>query len=260
MHEHETVAAFIERIVAGAHIPSRAEREDLRRELSTHFEETGTSPEAVDRALRRFGAEVMVTESLRRVYRWDYAFLYLAKIAASIIASLTAALLIEVLVNLRVEVQAEVWRLAPAFSHTAVVAVGVVLALVTAWEVGRPPFSSSRAAVAISAYAAVYVVVRLVFANSAGAFVTATILVALGYLCSKLEPRPARLLLTFGAFAAAVFGTHLRLRVAFGPSRDLLTSAVLVAVWASTLLILSRVDHAFVNCFEMAKRRSEGQS
>ena len=97
-------------------------------------------------------------------------------------------------------------------------------------------------------------VVQLVFAKSAGAFVTATILVALGYLCSKLEPRPARLLLTFGSFAAAMFGTHLLRSVAFGPSRDLLTSAVLVAVWASTLLILSRVDHAFVNVFQTAKK------
>src|SRR2546427_473935 len=83
-----------------------ADREDLRRELWTHFEESGTAPEAVQSALRRFGAEAMVTESLRRVYRWDYACLYLAKIAASIIASLTAALLLEVLVNLRVAGQA----------------------------------------------------------------------------------------------------------------------------------------------------------
>jgi hypothetical protein len=254
MPEHEDVAAFIERIVAGARIPSRAERDDLRRELWTHFEASGTSTEALQSALRRFGAEAMVTESLRRVYRWDYAFLYLAKIAASVIASLSAALLIEVLVNLRLEVQAEVWRLAPAFSHTAGLAVGVVFALVTAWEVGRQPFSRSRAAMAVSAYAAVCAGVRLVFARSASAFVTATILVALGYLCSKLESRPARLLLTFGAFAAAVFGTHLLRRVAFGPSRDLLTSAVLVAVWASTLLILSRVDHAFGNVFDPAKK------
>jgi len=254
MHEPEAVAAFIERIVAGAQIASRAERDNLRRELWTHFDETGTSPEAVDSALRRFGAEVTVTESLRRVYRRDYVFLYLAKIAASIVASLIAALLIEVLVNLRVEVQAEGWRLAPAFSHTAVLAVGVVLALVSAWEVGRQPFSRSRAAVAVGAYAAVCAVVQLVFAERAGAFVTATVLVALGYVCSKIEPRPARLAVTFGAFAATVFGTHLLLRVALRPSRDLLSSAVLVAVWASTLLILSRIDHAFINVFQTAKK------
>jgi len=97
-------------------------------------------------------------------------------------------------------------------------------------------------------------VVQLVFAERAGAFVTATVLVALGYVCSKIEPRPARLAVTFGAFAATVFGTHLLLRVALRPSRDLLSSAVLVAVWASTLLILSRVDHAFVNVFQTVKK------
>ena len=53
MHEPEAVAAFIERIVAGAQIASRAERDNLRRELWTHFDETGTSPEAVDSALPR---------------------------------------------------------------------------------------------------------------------------------------------------------------------------------------------------------------
>jgi hypothetical protein len=249
MHEHETVAAFIERIVAGAHVPSRTERKDIRRELWTHFEEADTSPEALRETMRRFGAEAMITESLRRVYRWDYAFLYLAKIAASIIASLAAAMLIEIFVNLRVEVQAEVWRLAPGFSHTAMLVVGVVLALVTAWEVGRQPFSRSRAAVAISAYAAVCALVQLVWANSVGAFITATVFVVLGYVCSKLEPRPARLVLTFSAFAAAVFGTHLLRSVAFGPGRDLVTSAVLVAVWGSTLLILARLDRAFVTFF-----------
>jgi hypothetical protein len=252
MHEQETVRAFIERILAGAHIPSRAEREDLRRELWTHFEEAGTSPGAVHAALRRFGAEAMVMESLRRVYRWDYAFLYLAKIAASIIGSLAAALLIQVLVNLRLEVQAEVWRLAPGFRHAAALSVAVVLGLVTAWEVGRRPFNRSLVLVAIGAYAAVFALVRLLFANSVGGLVMATMLVVLGYLCSKVQPRPAKVLLTFGAFAATLYGMHLTLSVAFGPTRAFLGSAVLVAVWASTAVILARVDHAFVSFFETA--------
>jgi hypothetical protein len=77
--------------------------------------------------------------------------------------------------------------------------------------------------------------------------------VALGYLCSRLESRPAKLLLTFGAFAAALYGTHLILSVAFGPARALAASAVLVAVWSTTDMILARVDHAFVRLFEPAK-------
>jgi hypothetical protein len=246
---YESVEAFIERIVARANIPSRAEREDVRRELWTHFEEAGMSPEAVRGAMRRFGAEAMVAESLRRVYRWDYIFVYLAKIAASIIASIAAALLIEVLVNLRVELQAEALRLAPGFSHAAVLSVAVVLALVTAREVGRAPFNRSRALAALSAYAAVCAVVQLVFA-SAGAFVAATVLVVLGHACSRLRGRAAQVLLTFVVFAAAEYGIHLVRSVAFSPSRALVAGAVLLTVCASTVVILARVDHMFGNLLE----------
>lgn len=254
MHEQDAVDALIDRIVAGARIPGRAARDDLRRELWTHFEEAGTSPEALHDALDRFGVESLVAESLRRVYRFEYAVVYLAKIAASVVASVAAALLIQVLVNLRVEVQAEVWRLAPGFSRAAGVSVAVVLGLVTVWEACRPPFNRSRAAAAVAAYASICLLVRLLFATGIGAFVTPTILVSVGYMCSKLESTPGRLLLIFGTFAAVLYANHLVLRVAFGPSRALLASAVLVAVWSSTVLILARVDHAFLGFFEPANR------
>jgi hypothetical protein len=247
MHEHETVAALIDRIVAGARVPTRTAREQLRRELWTHFEETGASPEAVHDALHRFGAEPMVTESLRRIYRSDRVFLNLAKIATSILVSLGAALLIQALVNLRVEAQAEVWRLAPGFPHAVGLSVAMVLALVTAREGLRPPLHWSRAGLAIGAYAAVGAIVQLMFANGTGAFVTAAVLVVLGHLCSKLELSPARLVLTFGVFAVAEYAMHFTLRVGFGPSRAVAASAVLVAVWSTTVLILGWVDQAFTN-------------
>jgi hypothetical protein len=253
MHEHETVSALIDRVVAGARVPSRAEREDLRRELWTHFEDAGASPESVRSALERFGAEAMITESLRRVYRRDYVLLYLLKVAASLIASVAAALVIEALANLRVEAQTEAWRLAPGFTRGAGLSVGVVLGLVTAWEVGRRPFNRSRAAVAIGTYTAVCLLVQFLFLESAGAFVTPTLLVVLGYLCSRLESRPAKWLLTFGAFAAAMYGTHLVLSVTFGVTRALAAGAVLLVVWSSTGTILARLDHAFVRFFEPAK-------
>src|SRR5260370_42344635 len=87
MPQYESVEAFIERIVARANIPSRAGREDVRRELWTHFEEAGMSPEAVRSAMHRFGAEAMVGESLRRGYRWDYVFLVVPENARPIIPS-----------------------------------------------------------------------------------------------------------------------------------------------------------------------------
>jgi hypothetical protein len=249
VRERDAIAALIDRIVAGARVPGRTEREDLRRELSTHFEDAGSSPEAIREAMDRFGAEASIAEALRHVYRWDYAAWYLVKIAASIVASVAAALVIQVAVNLRVELQAEAWRLAPGFSRGAGLSVAVVLGLITVWEAARPPFNRSRAAAAIGAYAVVCLVVWLVFANGIGAFITATMLVVVGYVCSKRERRPSRLLALFGIFAAALYVNHRGVSVAFGPSRALLASAVLVAVWSSTVVILNRVDRAFVSLF-----------
>jgi len=255
MDEDDTVSALIDRIVAGAQVPSRAVRDDLHRELWTHFEEAGTSPDAVEEAVRRFGAEPMVTESLRRIYRGDYIALYLGKIAASILASLAVALVIQVLVNLRVELQAEVWRLAPGFSHAAGLSVGVVVALATAWEVSRQPFNRTRAAVAIVTYVVVCLLVQLVFANSLRAIAMATVLVIAGYLCSRLERRPAQLLLTLGLFAATQYGSHRLINVTLAPGRAVWAGAVLVAVCASTVMILARFDHAFFNAFHTSHQR-----
>ncbi|HWF86187.1 MAG TPA: hypothetical protein VG222_15115 [Vicinamibacterales bacterium] len=254
MPDQEAVAALIERVIAGACIPSRAERDDLRRELWTHFEEAGTSPDSVGYVLRRFGDESMITESLRRVYRWDYAALYAAKLVASVIVSFAAALLIVALVNLRVELETEVWRLAPGFSRAAGVALAVALGLVAAWEVVRRPFSLSRAALAIGAYAAVCGLMDLLVVHSAGAFVTAIVFVVLGDLCSRLPSRPLRWLLTFVAFAAAEYGVHFVLSVALAPSRAAMAGAILVAVWASTVVVLTYADHAFVHLFDAAQR------
>jgi hypothetical protein len=244
------VEAFIEKIVVGARIPSRTQRDELRRELLAHFEDAGSStPETVLAALQRFGSEALVTESLRRVYRWDYAFFYLTRIAASIVVSAAAALLIEVLVNLRVEVEAEAWRLAPGFSHGAALAVAVVLALVTAREATRPPFQISRALIALSAYATVCGCASLLLVNATSAFASATILAALSYACAKTTTRTMKVLSTFIAFAAAEYLLHRGL-VAFGPARVLTASAVLLTIWACTVGVATRVDRAFRRSLE----------
>ena len=250
--EPDAVAALIDRIVAGARIPSRAEREDLRRELATHFEETGAAPESVVDAIRRFGDEAMVAESLRHVYRWEYVALYLAKLTASVIASCAAALLIVALVNLRVELEAEVWRLAPGFSRVAGLSLAVALGLVTAWEVVRRPFSLSRAAVGVGVYAAVCALMQVV-AHGAGAFLVAIVFVVIGCVCSTLPSRPIRWLLTLAAFAAAEYGVHFALSVALPPVRAALAGAILVAVWTSTASILGYADRAFVRMFDLAE-------
>ena len=64
----DAVRALVDRVVAESGIESPARRADLRRELLTHFEEAGTSPETIEEALRRFGSPSVVTESLRDVH------------------------------------------------------------------------------------------------------------------------------------------------------------------------------------------------
>jgi predicted permease len=61
--------AFVDRIVAESGIDAAADRESLRRELLTHFEEAGTSPEALRAAVRRFGGERAIAEALRRAHQ-----------------------------------------------------------------------------------------------------------------------------------------------------------------------------------------------
>jgi predicted permease len=63
------VRAFIERVVEGSGIEAPDARDDLRRELQAHFEDAGTSPDAIREAIRRFGGERAIAESLRRVHQ-----------------------------------------------------------------------------------------------------------------------------------------------------------------------------------------------
>jgi hypothetical protein len=256
MDEGQLVTDLIERIVRDARLPGRAAREHLREELASHFAAAGSSPQALSGAVQRFGNPDMLTSAFRYVYRWDYAVLYLCKIAASVIVSMAVALAIQVLVNLRVEVQAEVWRLAPGFSKAAIISVGVVLGLATAWEGVRRPFDSRRAVVALLSYAAVWVSVAVWAGGAMAVFGPATLLVALGYLCSRLGLRPRRLVLTFAAFAAAIYGIHQTVNISVPPAQAVLTSAVLLAVWASTVVILSQFDHAFGHLFSVSEKGS----
>jgi hypothetical protein len=256
MDEPQRVTDVIDRIVRDARIPGRAAREELREELRSHFAAAGSSPDALRDALRRFGNPEMLTGAFRHVYRWNYAVLYLAKIAASSVVSMAVALAIQAIVNLRLEVQADVWRLAPGFSKAAVISVGIVLGLVTAWEGARRPFDSRRAAAALLSYSIVWVSVAVLGGRSIGVFGPATLLVSLGYLCSRLGLSPARLVLTFAAFASAIYGVHQSLQISLPASQALLTSAVLLAVWASTVAILSRFDDAFGHRFSVSGKGS----
>lgn len=68
MDERKSVAALIERLVNGANLPSERARDELRLELESHFEESGSSPDAIRAALTRFGSADDVSEGFRHAY------------------------------------------------------------------------------------------------------------------------------------------------------------------------------------------------
>jgi hypothetical protein len=241
MDDRQAIVALIERIVLRARIPSRARREALRRELWTHFEDAGASANAAE----RFGEEALIGESLRALYRRDYAVWYAVKIAAAVAASLVAALLIQVAVNLRVESQADVWRLTAGFPRAIGISIALVLGAILAAETARRPFTWWRAVAAAGAYAAVCGVVRVVTLIGARGLESATMLVAIGWLCSRLERWPSRLLVLVGAFAAALYLNHVFVTAAFGPGRALMAGAIFGTIWSSSAAIMTRVDRAF---------------
>jgi hypothetical protein len=220
-------------------------REHLR-DIIEDGVQRGLSVEAAEReACARFGSTEELSAEFGRVYPWNYLLWDLAKIAASVVVSVAVALAIEVVVNLRVELQAEMWRLAPGFSKTAMLAVAVVLGLATVWEISRTPFSARRAAVAAGTYLAVCLLSQLLFAQGVGAFGPATLLVGVGALCSRLERRPAKLAMTFAMFVVMIVAIHKIVNVVMDPARATITSAVLIAIWVSTITILSRGDQLF---------------
>src|SRR5215471_11545815 len=65
----DAIEALVEQIVADAALPTRAQRDDLRRELLAHFEDTGGSPAAFKDAVRRFGSPEIVADLLCDTHR-----------------------------------------------------------------------------------------------------------------------------------------------------------------------------------------------
>ena len=254
MREREAAGALIERMVSAARIPGRAARDDLRRELWTHFDAAGDTPDALQRAVDRFGADALVIESLRRVHRDEYLLLQFVRTVAAIMACGLAALIVEALANVRPYAHAEGW-LAPGFARGTAVAAAVVAGLAAAWEACRLPFDWRRAAAAAGAYFGAWLLAARLFDIGAALCLMATVLVALGCLCSRFHARPRDLLLNFGAFAVALYAAHLASSTAFGIGRALAASAALVAVWAVAVFILSWFDHAFASFFGEADPR-----
>jgi hypothetical protein len=247
----DDINAFIERIVDAAQIPSRERRDELRRELRSHFEESGPMPDALDAAVARFGNSAQIGDSFRTVYKRDYIAFYVAKISGCVIAATMAAILIEGIASLRVAGDVDAWSLSPRFAHTAAFGVILTLAVVAAAETARPPFAWSRALFSLGGFGIVSAGAWLLNASSAGAFATASILATIGVcVVRNATTWPLRALLTLIAFAAAEYLRHQSLGITFGPVRALTAGAILLMLWASTMAIVAFADRAFGGAFK----------
>jgi hypothetical protein len=245
----EDIDAFIEPIVEAAQIPSRRRRDELRRELRSHFEDSGLTSDALHDAVARFGNTARIGDSLRKVYRRDYLRFYVVKVGACTVAATMAAILIEAIVSLRLESDAA-WHLSPGFPHAARFGVVLTLALVAAAEATRAPFTWSRALLSLGCYSIAFACALSVSANSVGAFATASILATIGIGVARAATAwTSRALLTLAAFAVAEYLLHQSLGITIGPIRALAASAILLMLWASTITIVAFSDRAFVGAF-----------
>jgi hypothetical protein len=246
----DDIDAVIEPIVEAARIPSRRRRDELRRELRSHFEDSGLTPEALQDAVARFGNTAGIGDSLRKVYRRDYMLFYIVKVGTCMAAATLAAILIEAIASLRLESDADAWHLSPGFAHAAPFGVVLTLAFVAAAEATRAPFTWRRALLSLGCYVTVSACASWVNANTVGAFVTASILATIGIGVAKAATAwTSRALLTLAAFAVAEYLWHQSLGITFGPIRALAASAILLMLWASTITIVAFSDRAFVSAF-----------
>ncbi len=242
--------ALIEPIVEAARIPSRRRRDELRRELRSHFEDAGEAPETVRDVVARFGNPPRIGASFREVYRRDYVLFYVVKVGCSIAAATTAATVIEAIVGLRLSRHADAWHLSPGFAHAAPFGVLLAFALVAAAEATRAPFSRSRACWSLGAYLVLASCAFSVSPTSGEAFVTAGILAAIGVVVMRAAAAwTVRASLTLVAFTVVEYLLHRSLGIMFGPMRALATSAVLLTLWASTITIVAFSDRTFVGAF-----------
>jgi hypothetical protein len=128
------VRALIERLVEHAELPDARSRDDLRRELESHFADAHDATGTTD-AVSRFGDVTEVARGFRRAHGARWIVLYGAKVLASIAVSLAVALLLQTLVNVRMAPGAPL-EFGSWFGIAARVSLLVVLLGVGAWEFG----------------------------------------------------------------------------------------------------------------------------
>jgi hypothetical protein len=194
-------------------------------------------------AFARFGDPNQIGDEFRRLYRWDSWFWHLGKIALAAAVSVVAALTVQLFINLRFS-QSQALSLSPDFSQAAIVSVTIVVGLVGAWEICRKPFDWWRAGVAAVAFVLIWVFAHGLFTYGWLTFMPGTLLILVGYLCTRFDRRPARLALLFVAYSVIFYAGHSGKP---GVMQSLTESIGLFATWTLTVTVLARLDHAFLD-------------
>lgn len=131
--DEKTLNELVDRVIRGAKVTNAGERDELRRELESHFADAGSSPEALRAAIERFGSPEVVGGALERAHRHSRLLTHVIRVLAASLTAMLFALVIQILMNLRFESRATV-GLAPSFVPSAVFSTMLVFALVAAWE------------------------------------------------------------------------------------------------------------------------------
>lgn len=73
-------------------------------------------------------------------------------------------------------------------------------------------------------------------------------------LCARLERRPLRLLATFAGCVVGIYAIHAAASIVIDPGRVIVVSALLLAVWISTVAILFSFDRALLRFLDWTWR------
>jgi hypothetical protein len=131
--DEQTLNELIDRVVRDAKVASARERNELRKELESHFAEAVGSPDALRAAIERFGSPALVGNALERAHRHNRVVTHVVRVLAASVAASLCALIIQIVMNLRFESPATL-SLAPSFVPSAAFSTMLVVALVAAWE------------------------------------------------------------------------------------------------------------------------------
>ncbi|HEX4468866.1 MAG TPA: hypothetical protein VH080_04990 [Gemmatimonadaceae bacterium] len=131
--DDERLKELIDHVVRDAKVPTARERDELRRELESHFADAGGSPDALRAAIERFGSPELVGDALERAHRHNRVLTHVVRVLAASFAATLCALVIQIVMNLRFESRSSL-SLAPSFVPSAAFSTMLVVALVAAWE------------------------------------------------------------------------------------------------------------------------------